>query len=160
MDCHPNDITGVVGWKRHEQLNESAAGRRRQDGGNFYIEEELQHFSWLKSEAIVPLFVTSDGVPKAIIVLGDPSPEKLDDHSEAVAKLRKLHLLLDTFYKLADLLADRTEKAERLSRLARVLPLMMTANSRLAFQRAICTLLTCREGFGFDRAMLFWLGNH
>ena len=158
LDCHPRLINDVVGFRRNHALDQAARDRKSNDDGSpLYSPNNIRHFEWLGSEAIVPLFMTLDDVPKSLLVLGHPDENHLSNDGPALQALRQLKSLLDTCYRLADLLTDCTDKAVRLTRLAQILPRLAAADSRLAFQRAVCTLLTCGEGFGFDRAMFFWM---
>lgn len=142
-------------------LQRRAERRVTTNGQPFYTPSDLKHLDWLASEAFIPLIVSQGAqreVAKAVIALGSGSRNHFDE--------RRLELLqaywgfFNSAYSLADLVQDRVEKARLLAKIASVLPHIADASSLDAFCRAICTLLTAGEGFGFDRALVFWMNNY
>ncbi len=158
-DCHPGDeFAEVVAWRRDRTLDAVAARRRRGDGSPLYTPDELGHFEALGSEAFIFLY-TKEGKPKAVIVLGHRDANHFDPEvNPANISLLKLNYwLFNAFYMLADLVQDRVEKAKVLREIATSLPEIAGAPSLLAFARAVLTVLTCGQGFGFERALFFWM---
>lgn len=165
-DCDFDDQT-VQGGDRTPEHHEQVM-RRNKDGtlaeegrGDRYTDDQLTHFSSISSEAFVPLYLL-DGhdqngvgkIAKAFIVLGHGDKGHFSD--ERLDLLKALRGFFDQFYRLADLHQDREHKAVLLRHIVAVLPLIAEA-SHTGVKRAICTLLTCGPGFGFNRAMLFWM---
>lgn len=138
-------------------MNQRMRQRSKEDGADYYSREELDHFEWLGSEAVLPLrFI--EGKPTAMIVLGHPDAGFFDHHRVAVLEI--CLSLIDAFFMMAIFAADRVEKARLLERVAAVLPLMASAESEVAFARAVCTVLSCKFGFLFDRALYFRMRDH
>lgn len=154
-DCRSN-ATRVEAWTRIEELNQHAQYRRKLDGTPYYSGNEhsgeMRHFHWVRSEAVIPLRMI-DGKPTAMIVLGHPEEDFFD--RGRVAILEQCCGLIDAFYGLATFAGDRIEKARLLEQVAGVMPLIASADTEVAFARAVCTLLTCSFGFRFDRALYF-----
>ena len=168
-DCDFDDET-VHGGDRTDAQN-ALVFRRNADGslapeggrGDKYSKEEIEHFRGIGSEAFVPLYLLngrrndgklSGGVAKAFIVLCHRSTGHFS--SQRLELLKALRGFFDQFYRLADLHQDRENKGDLLRDIVAVLPLIADA-SEAGVQRAICTLLTCEPGFGFNRAVLFWM---
>ncbi|MCA9211837.1 MAG: sensor histidine kinase [Planctomycetales bacterium] len=158
-------VRGTVPRLKHRSdyripLDVVGGGRRDQTldvrEPNFYSIDNLEYFDWIGSEAFIPLCV-SDGVPKAVLELAHHDPDHFG--SRRISAILKGVGFFDAFYRLAELTEDRLEKGVILEKVARVLPMIASAPSRKAFQHAICALLTCHEGLGFDRALLFWMDN-
>jgi hypothetical protein len=154
-DCRTR-ITGVTGDPRTEAQNRRVKERVNPDGSPYYTADEIAHFLSLGSEAFIPLMVGSE-VPKAILLLGHRDPGHFD--AGVLARLEEMHGLFTALFQLADFAEDRYEKAILLQETAKVLPWMAQADSRQAFARAVCALLTCPRGFGFHRALVFWMNN-
>lgn len=147
----------IDGGPRPRRLDDEAAQRKDSDGRPFYSQSELKHFAWLGSEAFIPLGITDD-VPAAIIVLAH---HDADHFSEArLELLRRIWGLFRALHQLGDTHEERANRVVLLQRVAQVLADFGAAPTLPVFHRAICTLLTCKSGFNFDRAFVFWMENN
>lgn len=153
-DCKTR-LKEVTAFERTEAQNGAVRTRRQRDETDFYQPTDIEHFEALGSEVFIPLLVGRDAVPKAIIVLGHR--DKKHFTQDRLARLRQVHGLFNALFQLADFAEDRYAKGVLLQETAEVLPLVAQAPSRDAFARAVCALLTCSKGFGFHRAMFFWM---
>ncbi len=155
MDCMWPKY-GVEGGSRPSSLLEEVGSRYRKGTTvPFYSKDELHHFAWLKSEAFIPLLARENSTPKALLVLGDSRPDHFN--ARRLATLRQSQGFLNSFYQVADLIEDRLATDRLLRQIAMVLPEFAKAPSLPSFQRALLALLTCEKGFGFNRALLFWM---
>ena len=162
-DCYPEpNYKDVVGRVRTEKQNQRAQNRPNGQGEPFYSQSEIEHFTALGSEAFIFLHV-DEGVPKGVIVLGhrdkshfDPKAAR-DTGQSPLQILQFCKWLFDSLYVLADLVQDRGVKADLLREVAKCLPEIAAAPTLQAFARALLTVMTCGQGFQFERALFFWL---
>ena len=154
-DCETR-VTEVTAAARTAEQNRWVGERTNPDGSPYYTDAEIEHFLSLGSEACIPLMVGAE-VPKAILLLAHSNPNHFNKRT--LDRLREIRGLLDALFQLADFAQDRVEQSVLLSETARALPRMAQADSRQAFARALCALLTSPRGFGFNRAMVFWMNN-
>jgi hypothetical protein len=160
---HPEDcltrLTVVQARIRTEENYKQVVSRCKHDAPDqpFYSPQQLEHFAWLGSEALVPLLVT-DGVPRFIVVLGHSDPHHL-------VKPGPLDLLefsrgfLEVLFELSELAEEEVAKDRLLGNIAHVLPKIASAETDVAFARAVCALLSCHEGFKFNHVLYFEMPN-
>jgi hypothetical protein len=116
-------------------------------------DEEARFIGFIRAEVCVPLFIEGRAVAAIVAVRGQPYQE------EEVVWIEKMLKywgdILVPLYGLASVFAEFDEQQYRLRQLVKALPLIAPEPDDDLFLRKLATVLTCHQGVGWHRAMLF-----